>query len=201
MPMTAPQHAFASVPNVAAIVFDTETTGLRGHVIQLGMIALNTAGNEIGSYMSYWTTAIDIEHGAFQVHGIDAATLRMHGRNPVDEIVFLSNFFERVRNDYGTKIVAHNAKFDTDRLKDTANYYDLASPIRRSDVFCTMESATRFCGLKDSRGNLKYPKNTELFTCLHEGKTYGGTLHDALADARLTAASYRMGLQKGWWAL
>lgn len=200
--MTAPQHVFELVlPNAAAIVLDTETTGLRGHVIQFAMIAIDVDGNEVGSYMSYWTTPIEIEQGAMRVHGIDAATLRMHGRNPVDEIVFLSRILEKARTEYGTTIVAHNAKFDTDRLKDTANYYDLACPIRRIDVFCTMESSTRRCGLKDSRGNLKYPKNTELYTCLHDGQTYVGTLHDALADARLTAASFCRGLQKGWWAL
>jgi hypothetical protein len=70
-------------------------------------------------------------------------------------------------------------------------------PARRRPV--CMHGATRHCGLR-SRGSkrLKAPRNEELYVDLFKRKP-GGPLHRALADVRVTLASFIEGQSLRWW--
>jgi hypothetical protein len=54
-------------------------------------------------------------------------------------------------------------------------------------------------GAIDKRGRRKNPRNVELYQALHGGREPAGRLHDALADVRVTAASYAAGHKRRWW--
>ena len=62
-----------------------------------------------------------------------------------------------------------------------------------------MKESKNRLGLKNKLNRLKPPKNIELYEALVGPVPEGTKLHDALADVRLTAASYAAGVRKGWW--
>jgi len=101
----------------------------------------------------------------------------------------------------GVRIVAHHASFDAARLNHTAHRHGLrdASPLFSADMLCTMHSATKHCGLR-TRGTrrLKAPRNEELYQFLFQ-RAPPGRLHRALADCRVTLASYVEGRKRRWW--
>ena len=94
---------------------------------------------------------------------------------------------------------AGGASFDVRQLNHTANVQKLPSSLRSASMLCTMHGATKHCGLR-KRGNkaLKPPSNEELYMFLFKRKPTG-RLHSALADCRVTLASYMEGRQRKWW--
>ena len=66
-----------------------------------------------------------------------------------------------------------------------------------ASMLCTMHSATKHCGLRAKGGKrLKAPRNEELYKFLFKPS---GRLHRALADCRVTLASYVEGHKRRWW--
>ena len=84
-------------------------------------------------------------------------------------------------------------------VTNTATSCGLARDLVSDACFCTMQSSKRRLGLKNCRGGLKPPKNTELHEKLVGPVPAGTRLHDALADVRITAASYFAGQRQRWW--
>ena len=97
--------------------------------------------------------------------------------------------------------MAHNASFDVSHLNHTAHRHGLRNcpSLCSAGMLCTMHSATKHCGLR-TRGNkrLKPPHNEELYRFLFERAPLG-RLHRALADCRVTLASYVEGRKRHWW--
>lgn len=176
------------------MVLDTETSGLTGHVVQLAYVILSD-GKIVSEYNKYWRLdqSQRMDSRAVAVHGIRTDWLRMHGVCPRAELESFCCVLGEV-----DVIVAHNMSFDERRLRDTASFYGIALPVFRNSV-CTMKGAKMWCGFKDKLGRLKAPRNVELYEKLHKKMYDGASLHDALADVRMTASNYVLGCGVGLW--
>ena len=169
-------------------------------MLQLGWILASADGSELAAYEKLWRLPAGerIHSMAFKTHGISKAQLLRDGVDPKPE---LAEFMELVAMALAAavRIVAHHASFDVRQLNHTANVQKLPSSLRSASMLCTMHGATKHCGLR-KRGNkaLKPPRNEELYMFLFKRKPTG-RLHSALADCRVTLASYMEGRQRKWW--
>lgn len=189
---------------VGVLAVDTETTSLRGSVIQAAIVELDARGNEC-ELLCNIIAPPEGEHldpRAVSVHGI---TWERISAEKVPTEAFLREVVARIASARaeGKVIVAHNASFDVARLNATLEAHGLEERLRVSDVLCTMRGAMQHCGLRSAQGRLRCPKNAELFSILHGGKRaedcFEGSLHDAAVDARITAHSFLQGRRRGWW--
>lgn len=186
-------------PSVVAL--DTETTGLRGAVIQLALVELDAHGAVRDSFCGLVHPPPDypMERGAVAVHGITAARLHAEAHAPGPFFVQATERLKRARAE-GKRVVAHNAAFDVIRVRETLAAHRIDADVDK--VFCTMQAAKRHCGLVDRRGRARCPKNGELYAILFDGADARrlGPLHDAATDATVTAHCFLQGRRAGWWA-
>jgi DNA polymerase III epsilon subunit-like protein len=184
------------------VAFDTETTGLRGAVVQAALVELDARGNETAclSGIVRPPPAYRMEPRAEAVHGITEARLCAEAQ---PARTFFTGFVKRLRaaHESGARVVAHNRDFDVARMNETLRAHGMGEQEINFPVFCTMREAKRHCGLRNRVGGPRYPKNEELYTILTGGDAAQdhGTLHDAAADARVTAHSFLHGQRRGWW--
>ena len=186
-----------SLPEDAVVVaWDTETTGLHGVIVQLGIVALDSTGREVAvdSRLFAPLQAFPIEPGAVAVHKITRERQAVEGE-PVDKC--LRAFFELAQTASRRRIplVAHNAAFDKRMVHKTAKAIGLEPP--EIESLCTMNLGRRV--FTDEQGRKKNPKNRELYDFLIGGAPEDEFLHDAVEDARLTAQSFLTGRQRGLW--
>ena len=163
------------------IVFDIETTGLSPHqghrIIELGAVKLS-AGQIVDEFHSLIDAGVPIAPQAQAVHGISQTMLRGQPR-PEEVFPEFRDFIGR------TKLVAHNAPFDTRFLHAEFGLLGLGLPNR---IECT---------LKLSRRRLRQLPNHRLETVYrHLGGVFDSSIqrHRALDDARMAAFIW-MGLQ------
>ena len=199
-------RAHAQLAVASSLVFDTETSGFGGCVLNLGWTLAGDAGNELAAYDRLWRLPKGerIHSRAYKAHGISLRDLSCADSDAVSMVVpEVSEFFALVAaaRAAGVRVVAHNASFDVSRLNHTAHRHGLCGgpSLRSADMLCTMHSATKHCGLR-ARGNkrLKPPRNEELYRFLFE-RAPPGRLHRALADCRVTLTSYVEGRKRHWW--
>lgn len=189
-------------PPPAVLVFDTETNGGKGGqlAVQIAWCVYDAAGYELSSRSAYLALppGRTINGFAQRVHGITMQMLKDRGMAPQ---CVLADFFDAVDRvtAAGGRIVAHNAQFDAAVVTHTATSCGLARDLRAAECFCTMDQSKRRLGLVNKRGGLKAPKNVELHEHLLGPVRDDLQLHDALADVRVTAASYFAGGERGWW--
>ena len=180
-------------------MFDTETTGLKGDVVQMAYVVLDAEGREIDSYCKLWRPApgVQVHPRAYEVHKISDADLQANGCDTKAE---LSLFFEKALavQETGGCLVAHNARFDKDRTTQTAERFGLQWPSNLHNPYCTMQSTVNLVGLTKCNGHPKPPKNSELYFFLFATEPKG-QLHDALVDARITAQSFAELRRRDWW--
>ena len=193
-------RAHARFGEAFCLIFDTETSSFGGCVLELGWILAAEDGTELASYRSLWRLPPGerIHSKAKKLHGISLAKLRDQGVEPKPELAeFMALVAAALAAD--KRVVAHNAAFDVRHLNHTANVRKLPAALRSASMLCTMHSATKHCGLR-KRGNkaLKAPRNDELYEFLFKGKPTG-QLHSALADCRVTLASFIEGHSRKWW--
>ena len=188
------------------LIGDTETNGGKGGqmVIQLAFVLLDKDLNEISSYNEYLKLPADkqyINPHAAKVHGITLKTLAREGIDPKDALYEFFRCVSQVKKHRDGKVIFHNAAFDSQAITHTAEAigYKTPFPFTAHSCFCTMVNSKNRLGLKDKLGRLKAPKNTELFEALVGPVPEGIKLHDALADVRVTSASYVAGVRMGWW--
>ena len=183
---------------VDVVVFDTETHGGGGGVgqliVQLAFVAYR-GGKEAyrRSHLVQLPIGLSIMPRAREVHKISDAMLLQRGRHAVHE---LENFFWWTR--LAKRVVAHNMAFDARAVRNTCAVFGINCALCDEKLFCTMVSAKHLAGLVNKRGRPKNPKNSELYK-LFNGHEPEETLHDALADAKVTADNYFNGLHEGWW--
>lgn len=199
---TAPAPAPAPArPHPAVLIFDTETNGLRDPLaIQIAWIVYDADGDELWKHAEYLALPPGrrIDYAAQQIHGITMKILAEIGKVPQFVLTDFYADLDRVVA-RGGKVVAHNAKFDARVVANTATSCGLARGLDASECFCTMEQSKHRLGLQNRRGGLKPPKNTELHEALVGPVPADVRLHDALADVRVTAASFFAGKRREWW--
>lgn len=183
------------------IVFDTETTGFRGSIIQLGFVVHDFCANsELAAFCSVWHPPEDerLDPRAVQVHGIDEKRIACDGVPPTPELeAFVSLCVCALSA--SAVLVAHNARFDMERLQHTCSANGVPLPFSLSDITCTMRASTVRCSLRAANGRTKPPKNSELHAHFFGHAPPDTSLHDALADARVTARCFVAGYHAGWW--
>lgn len=188
------------IPPVAAtLVFDTETTGLNGTVVQLAFVLLDERGDEVGSSVRYIRLLPGevVGERARQVHGITDDELASKGEEALDVIRDFDSECRRVLGS-GGRVVAHNASFDFACVQRTASKAGARFSLERGDVFCTMQAGRLAFSFYNSKGKRKNPSNEELYETFF-GSLPTGKLHDALVDSRVTAASFAEGEKRGLW--
>ena len=197
---TAYDRAHRALGNAHCLVFDTETSGFIGCVLNLGWILADANGTALATYTRLWQLPAGerIDRRALKAHGISAARLACEGvaaKPELAEFLALLGAAEAA----GVRLVAHNASFDVGRLNHTAICQGLEPSLRSASMLCTMHNSTRHCGLR-ARGarRLKAPRNNELYFFLF-GCQPAGQLHSALPDCRVTLASYIAGHELKWW--
>jgi DNA polymerase III epsilon subunit-like protein len=182
-------------------VFDTETSGnsKNDFVIQLAVVTYDNFGNMIDSYNKYWSlpSGSRINPMAQSVHKISHEMLQEKGISPEKEFPYVLNLFSYfIKN--GITLVAHNVSYDNRMLKQTVEYYGFTWPFSKEHFFCTQKASRYYVRALDINGNLKAPKNIELYKFITGGEPEGD-LHDALVDCSVTAAGYLGGKKKGLW--
>ncbi len=187
---------------VEFVVFDTETSGISSHdvVVQMAWAAYDPDGLRLEYSTTYWSLpcGVQVSHGAYAVHKIGAQLLSDRGSVPTTHLrtFWALVYVMRAR---GKKVVAHNAAFDVRLLNQTAQAWGLGQRLSIEDTFCTMRSATPYCGLRNRAGHKKAPRNSELFQVLTGDCCDETQLHDAAVDISVTATSYRLGRARRWW--
>ena len=192
------------------IIFDTETTGLPdragfdksyppwaiAHYAKCRVIQLAYAVYEIkrgGRYklleekMFYvrpdgWTVPPD----ALAIHGKTTEFLMGVGR-PIADV--LSEF----EKDLGSclLLIGHNTEFDKNAVAAElwrAGRGDLGAAVSAFPCVCTMRAGKEFCGALNQKGQLKFPRLSELYA-----KIFGAepaNQHDAMGDVHATAMCY-----------
>lgn len=185
------------------VAFDTETTGLRGAVIQAAIVEMSARGEETDVFCAIVPppSGYRLEPGAVAVHKITQQRIDAEGQSAVPFLRDVVTRLKRARLE-GKRIVAHNGAFDVARLNETLFAHGMPERLDLDDVFCTMRHAKRHCGLLDRRGAPRFPKNAELYELLYTTPAISrmGELHDATVDARITAMSFLEGRRRRWWS-
>ena len=150
---SAYNHAHAALCNAECLVFDTETSGFSGCVLNIGWILADADGNALVTYEQLWRLPVGerIHRKAFEAHGISAAQLTRSGvpaKPELAEFLALVAAAEAV----GVRMVAHNTSFDIRVLNHTAICQGLAPVLRSALMLCTMHNATKHCGLRARGG-------------------------------------------------
>ena len=138
-----------------------------------------------------------IERGALKVHHIDKATLSMRGvdtRRELERFVALVGCAQARQ----IRVVAHSAAFDVNAINRTLTKFNSPERIQMAHTFCTMKAARPLMKLRDVRGWVKNPKNSELYTFLVK-EELPLKLHDALVDCRMTGRAFIAGAHRRWW--
>lgn len=105
-PFLEPFRRWAALPNLA--VLDTETTGLRGEVIELAIV--NGAGETL--FDARMKPSCPIEPGAQAVHGITAADLA--------DLPSIAHYWPALREILNAhRVVIYNRSFDLPRLRQS----------------------------------------------------------------------------------
>jgi hypothetical protein len=197
---TAYDRAHHVLSDAPCHVWDTETSGFTGCVLNIGWILADANGVTLMAYERLWRLPAGerIDRRAFKAHGISAAQLAREGvaaKPELAEFMVLLAAAEAL----GVRIIAHNASFDVARANHTAICQGLAPSLRSALMLCTMHNATKHCGLRERGGRrLKAPRNEELYAFLF-GRKPTVQLRSALPDCRVTLASYVQGRKQKWW--
>jgi len=201
----APITESPETPVPCYMVADVETNGGRVQfVIQIAFLLLDQNYNELSSYKKYLKLPPDnqyINPHAAKVHGITLNTLAREGVAPKEALGEFFRCVSEVKKNRDGRVVFHNAAFDSKAITATADAigYTLPFPFTSESCFCTMKESKHRLGLQNKIGRLKAPKNTELHEALVGPIPEGTQLHDALADVRVTSASFVAGVRLRWW--
>ena len=169
---------------VSFAVIDTETSGLTRDdvVIQCAIGFYDSDGNSLSIYNKYWQlpSGLLINSRAQEVHQISPEDLETKGVSAHTELCALNTVLKNLKT-HAIPIVAHNAKFDSRMLRQTATIHGVIDwHLQHEDFFCTMTSAKSHVGALDRSGKLKAPSNSECYKFLFDvDASTVGPLHDA----------------------
>lgn len=186
-----------------ALVFDTETTGLKpGQICQLSYIMDDDGKVEA---KNFFFKVVYMEYAAYMIHGFTPGKLEeLSGDRE-----FKDNIGEIKRDFDGADVlVAHNFSFDKMFMKKEFDRCKLK--FIYTSQFCTMRNFKKTCELKRSNGLPKYPKLKELVhfmgveeeEILKEARSLfesqGIAYHDARYDVTATYLSFFRGIDRGY---
>jgi len=182
------------------LFYDTETTGLPKswsapetdienwpRLVQLGWILAYECGRVIHQgNVIVKPDGFEIPEQASRVHGITTDVAITTGQ-PLSYALGMF-VIDMVKAD---AIVGHNVGFDKKVVG--AELYRLgfdpvAEEMRTKQTIDTMSQSTDYCGIRDVRGRVKWPKLTELYQFLF-GRDFENA-HDAMADITATMQCY-----------
>ncbi|XXM93378.1 MAG: exonuclease domain-containing protein [Candidatus Hodgkinia cicadicola] len=159
------------------IIIDTETTGLnprKDRVIELAIIEFKLHGPLKELYHSYFDPApVEVSKGAFEIHGITNEFLKAQPK-------FKAQAKEVLQLVKGSKLIAHNAKFDKQMLTRELKLADLVMP--NTCWYDTLKLA-----------KLLNPSGSNSLRALCKRHKIGdaSAKHNALSDCKLLALVYR----------
>lgn len=191
--------------NAHVIVFDTETTGLTGSIVQLAYDVYSAEGNRLKSFdrLLCLPRGETISWAAFKVHKISKFKVQREGKNATREIeLFVARCREVISK--GGRVVAHNADFDVRALAQTVRNHGSKKEVAclvSKEVFCTMRESKGKIAVYGKNGKKKTPSNVDLFKYLSNDAKVPDNLHDAAVDIGITAKSFFLGVRRGWWAV
>lgn len=120
-------------------------------------------------------------------HGITENIARIKGKPFEDAMEVWKHHLSNA-----TTIVGHNVNFDKHVLLSELHrrgYPELAAEMLKKRWICTMERATKLCGLK-ARNKLKPPKLCELMHALNIKEEVGRAFHNSKHDVYYTAKCF-----------
>lgn len=160
-----------------AVILDTETTGLRGEVIQLGVI--DTTGQVLADTLIKPTRGTKVEKGAYDVHGIGDDMLK---NAPTFEDVW--RYVAPALKD--KVIIAYNKKFDAARMKATLAKNNIIDPWFSAATWkCAMLVYADWRNEWNNWGKgTKWHKLTD--ACERHDLTVNVEAHDAVGDCLRT---------------
>jgi len=182
-----------------AIIFDTETTGLKEEdkIIQVGAIVLDSTNKDhIEVYDELCSCELPIKIEAMSVHGIREEQL-------IGKPNFIDTDFFKTLNDLNSEknyLIAHNLDFDLGMLEK----YDFQNQFSLIDTY---QCAKHLFEIGDEVGNYKIP-NHKLQTFRYillteaeeeaEAKKYGVQIkaHDAIGDVVILKLFYQKLVKK-----
>jgi len=164
------------------LFLDTETNGVAANprIVSLGWLVCDEDGRELcveGHIIK--PDGFSIHPSASYKHGITDGVARTRGI-PIKQA--LAQFCNTIRQGPFHFCVGHNLKFDLAVVVGEYERLGAIENLSRIPGFCTMKETRRLCGLRNAKGDLKYPTLQELHRFLFE-QDYT-PVHDAVADAR-----------------
>ena len=180
---------------------DTETSDMPIHwdapvsdlqywpfIIQLSWVIFNNEGQFIKEEDHYiYSSDIQIKQSAFEVHGISLEFLKVNGESREEVIL---QFYQDLKK-YKPLIVAHFAKLDINMLGVGFERIGFENIIDDYPVYCTMLGTSKY----NDYPNKYYPALDELYFSLFKKRLEN--YHNAIVDARATAACFFELLKKG----
>ena len=181
----------------AAIIFDTETTGLPPwhrdpqrlsdwggcRMVQFAWMLIDTNGNETSTYNALIRPQFTIPAKATEIHGISQERALADGRD-IEEV--LHAFQITLERNPNATLVAHNIEFDLSILITEAKRLEmtrLLSLLTGMPRHCTMLTAV--LGTKR-----RWPRLGVLYKELY-GVDAEGTAHDAMWDVKTCVEIYK----------
>ncbi len=173
------------------VVFDTETSGLCAGVnviLSLSWQVLNADLEKVAEESRFFDWPEDenrIQGKAIEVNGLTRERLAELGTT--DKAAALKEFAEVI--DGADLLVAHNGRFDAGFIKADAREANVSINLNKP-MFDTMTRMTDFCAIPWGDGGYKWPRLSELASCLG---VYTDDIdwHESAADVEVTVRCFR----------
>jgi DNA polymerase-3 subunit epsilon len=186
-----------------ALVFDTETTGLKpGQICQLSYI-IDDDGEVKAK--NFFFKVMFMELAAYEIHGFTPGKLeKLSGNHEFKDSI------EEINKDFteADVLVAHNFSFDKMFMKK--EFGRCKQEFTFASQYCTMRNLKETCELKMKDGNPKFPKLQELVHFMGVGEeevleetqklfeSKSIAYHDARYDVTATYLSFVRGRDRGY---
>ncbi len=164
-------------------VFDLETTGLspsRDRIVEIGAVRVEVDGT-LRRFETLVNPAVPIPPAVTQVHGITNEMVK-------DAPKFSDAAYQFLDFIRGSKLVAHNARFDLGFLQESLARTGL--PLIKGGAFDSIVLIRR------AYPNLPSYRLQALRTTLDLPDDYPGTAHRAGFDAEMTMAAFSMAMKR-----
>ncbi|HET8827996.1 MAG TPA: 3'-5' exonuclease [Pelobium sp.] len=183
------------------LVIDTETSGLPKkwdapyqtknnwpHVLQIAWLIYNSKGELVKKENHYLKPAdFKITKASTKIHQITLDFLREKGE---DRLKIFKDFSNDI-SAYQPLIIAHFAELDFCMVGAEYHRLQLPNPMAECDLFCTLKASASYV----KNPAFKFLKLNVFYKTLFKKRPKN--LHNALADAELTAEIFFHLLQKG----
>lgn len=183
------------------LVIDTETSGLPKnwdlpydtphnwpYILQIAWIIFDADGNEIKRENHYLEDdGFKIAKSAFNIHHINKEFLAKHGENRKEVLSLLAEDLKT----YEPLVIGHFVELDFHMVEAAFQRSGLENVIHYLPLFCTMNASIPYI----KNPSFKFLKLEIFYKTLFHKKPE--KIHDALADAELTAEIFFHLLEKG----